>query len=145
MAFDYRILKKGEEIGLNFSPDDIHIMSKLFDQMTNIMLATVIDEDSIKFLDIEFKRAFLNLEVGCQVKLTIPPESIHLVSSDFADLVLPLDSIIYKGAYNEMYFYYEDEEENDKYILVHSENEEEVGTELGLKFDFNRVEVEKCE
>ena len=138
-------LKKGEEIGLNFSPDDIHIMSKLFDQMTNIMMATVIDEDTIKFLDVEFKRVFLNLDVGCQVKLTIPPESIHLVSSDFADLVLPLDSIIYKGAYNEMYFYYEDEEENDKYILVHSENEEEVGTELGLKFDFSQVEVEKFE
>ena len=44
-----------------------------------------------------------------------------------------------------MYFYYEDDEKNDKYILVNSENEEEVGTELGLKFDFNRVEVEKCE
>ena len=44
-----------------------------------------------------------------------------------------------------MYFYYEDEEENDKYILVHSENEEEVGTELGLKFDFSQVEVEKFE
>ena len=79
------------------------------------------------------------------MKRNIPTPHISADEGDFADLVLPLDSIIYKGAYNEMYFYYEDDEKNDKYILVNSENEEEVGTELGLKFDFNRVEVEKCE
>ena len=39
-----------------------------------------------------------------------------------------------------MYFYYEDEKQNqDGYILVHSNNEEEVGTKLGLKFNFKKL------
>jgi hypothetical protein len=42
-----------------------------------------------------------------------------------------------------MYFYYEDEDENEKYILVNSENEEEVGTTIGLKFNADDIEVLK--
>ena len=120
-------------------------MSKLFDQTTNILTAEVIEENTIKFIDIVFKKENLNIEPNSKVKLTIPPNSIRLVSSDFADLVLTLDSIIYKGAYNEMYFYLDDKDNTDKYILVNSENEEEVGTSLGLKFNFDQVEVSKCE
>ena len=120
-------------------------MSKLFNQTTNALSAEVIDHNTIKFMNISFKKENLNIDIGSNVKLTIPPNSISLVSSDFADLVLTLDSIIYKGAYNEMYFYLDDKDNNNQYILVTSENEEEVGTKLGLKFDFNQVEVSKCE
>ena len=41
-----------------------------------------------------------------------------------------------------MYFYYEYEDEKS-YILVNSENEEEIGTKIGLKFDFDKIEVLK--
>ena len=140
-----KYFKKGEKVGLTFNPDDIHIMSKLFNQTTNALSAEVIEHNKIKFMDIVFEKEDLNIDVGSNVKLTIPPNSISLVSSDFADLVLTLDSIIYKGAYNEMYFYLDDKDNNNQYILVTSENEEEVGTELGLKFDFNKVEVKRCE
>jgi ABC-type Fe3+/spermidine/putrescine transport system ATPase subunit len=66
------------------------------------------------------------LTPNTKIKIKIPPKSISLVSVDSADLALTLDSIIYKGSYNEMYFYYEDEDENEKYILVNSENEEKL-------------------
>ena len=135
--------EKGKEVDLDFTADNIHIMSKLFEQSTNIIDATVIDEKTINFLDIEFEREDLNLKIDSKVKLKIPPNSISLVSSDSADLILTLDSMIYKGSYNEMYFYYEDENKEDRYILVYSENEEEIGTKIGLKFDFNRIEVLK--
>ncbi len=133
--------EKGKKVGLYFSPDDIHIMPKLFEQSTNIIKATAIDEQTISFLNVEFKTNEFKLKVNSKVKLIIPPKSISLVSTDSADLVLTLDSIIYKGSYNEMYFYYEDENENDGYILVISEYEEEVGTKLGLKFNFNEVKI----
>ena len=133
--------EKGEEVDLNFNADDIHIMAKLFEQSTNIIVATIVDEKTISFLDVEFKREDLNLELDRKVKLKIPPDSISLVSCDVADLTLTLDSMIYKGSYNEMYFYYEDEDKEDRYILVNSENEEEIGTKLGLKFDFSSIEV----
>lgn len=136
--------EKGTKVDLNFSADDIHIMSKMFNQFTNILKATVVGKDEIEFLGVFFSVKNLNLATNSKITLKIPPKSIELVSTDFADLVLTLDSIIYKGAYNEMYFYYEDQEKNkDGYILVHSNNEEEVGTKLGLKFNFKKIEVLK--
>lgn len=133
--------EKGKKVGLSFSPDDIHIMPKLFKQSTNIIKATALDEQTISFLSVAFKSNEFKLKTNSKIKLIIPPSSISLVSTDSADLVLTLDSIIYKGSYNEMYFYYEDENEEEGYILVNSEHEEEVGTKLGLKFNFNEVKI----
>lgn len=148
-----KFYKKNSKIGLDFSADDIHIMTKMFEQTTNVVKATVVEPNVAQFLNVKFKIANLKKEVGSKVELTIPPNSISIVSSDFADLCLTLDSIIYKGAYNEMYLYYnnkkdknedeiENENENEGYLLVTSENEEEVGTTLGLKFNFDEVVVE---
>ncbi len=134
---------KGKKVGISFSPDDIHIMLKLFEQSTNILDAISLDEHTISFLDLEFTKKDLSLTPNAKIKIKIPPKSISLVSVDSADLALTLDSMIYKGSYNEMYFYYEDEDENEKYILVNSENEEEVGTTIGLKFNFDEIEVLK--
>ena len=137
-----KFYEKGKTVGLLFTPDDIHIMLKLFEQSTNIMFGTVVDEHTINFLDIKFEKKDLLLKPNSKVKLIIPPNSISIVSSDKADLVLTLDSIIYKGSYNEMYFYYEDEDKDEEgYILVNSENEEEVGTDIGLKFNFDKIEI----
>ena len=136
-----KFYEKGQIVGLNFSANDIHIMSKLFKQSTNIIVGTVIFKDTIEFLNVKFKKENLNLPLNEEVKLKIPPKSISLVSCDSADLVLTLDSIIYKGAYNEMYFYYEDDDKKDRYILVNSENEEEVGNKIGLKFNFKKIEI----
>ena len=136
-----KFYEKGQKVGLDFSQDNIHIMPKLFKQTTNIIEGVVTSEKTIEFLNVEFERENLNIPLNHIVKLKIPPKSISLVSEDSADLVLTLDSMIYKGAYNEMYFYYEDESSEDKYILVNSENEEEVGTKIGLKFNFEKIEV----
>lgn len=134
---------KDSEIGLNFSADDLHIMTKLFEQTTNIVEATVVDKNIARFLNINFEINELKLEIGSKTKLLIPPSSISIVANDCAHINLTLDSIIYKGAYNEMWFYYEDENENEGYLLVNSENEEEVGTTLGLKFNFSKVKIKK--
>lgn len=128
----------GDEVGLYFGPDEIHIMRKMFEGTTNQIPATVEEENTVSFLGISFVRQDLNLPVGSRVILTISPKDIQLVSADHSDLVLYLESLIYKGAYNEMLFYLED---MDDYLLVHSENEEQVGTDLGLKFDFDRVQI----
>lgn len=133
--------EKNSKIGLDFSADDIHIMTKMFEQTTNIVKAVVVRPGTAQFLNVEFKIANLKKEVGSTIELIIPPNSISIVSSDFADLNLTLDSIIYKGAYNEMYLYYEDEAENEGYLLITSENEEEIGTTIGLKFDFEKIVV----
>ena len=136
-----KFYKKNSQIGLDFCADDIHIMKKMFEQTTNVVLATITGPNTARFLNVDFEIPNLKLETNSKIKLIIPPSSIKIVSSDFADLNLTLDSIIYKGAYNEMCFYYEDEtdDEVEGYLLVNSENEEEVGTTVGLKFDLTQV------
>lgn len=132
----------GDEVGIRFGPNDIHIMRKMFEGTTNQISAVVQSEDTLSFLGISFVRKNLNLPVGSRVTLTISPKDIQLVSADHSDLILYLESQIYKGAYNEMLFYIE---EMDDYLLVHSENEEQVGTDLGLKFDFDKIQITPIE
>ena len=131
------VAHEGDRVGLKFGPDDIHIMHKLFDDVTNHLTGEVVEEDVIRFLGITFERPGLGLPVGSKVQLTVNPKEIELVSDDHSDIVLYLESLIYKGSYNEMLFYTEE----DGYLLVHSENEEQVGTDLGLKFDFHKIQI----
>ncbi len=136
-----KFYKKNTRVGLNFSADDLHIMAKLIEQTTNLIEATVVDVDEVKFLNIGFHINNLKAVIGSKIKIEIPPKSISIVSGDFADLNLTLDSIIYKGAYNEMYFYYTNDDGIEECLLVNSENEEEVGSLLGLKFNFDEIKV----
>jgi len=133
-----RYLEVGTQVGLTFTKDDIHIMKKMFESTTNEIRGMVTEEGVITFLGVSFEKEDLNLPEGTRVRLIIAPTDIKLISADQSDIVLYLESLIYKGSYNEMLFYVE---EQDDYLLVHSENEEEVGTDLGLKFDFDKIKV----
>lgn len=129
-----------DEVGLSFGPDDIHIMSKLFKGENNYIKGTVTDTDTIEFLETSFTRENisekLSLEVGNEVMLTIDPDDITVVSEDLADLTVYLESLIYKGAYNEMIVYTQDTE-----IMLHSQNDEQVATNIGIKFNFDKIEI----
>ena len=134
--------KVGEEVGLSITPDDIHIMKKLTEITQNEISATAYDERSLIFWGIMLQRDEWNLVYDEDYKLTVKPEDIEIVSPDHADIVAYLETIIYKGAYNEIIFWYEDDEEQEHHLLVHSQNEEGQGTELGLKF--GAIDVKKA-
>lgn len=132
------IAQVGDRIGLQFGPDDLHIMNRLFEDTTNYITGTVESPDSISFMGITFEREGLSLAPGSKVTLTVNPRDIKLVSEDHSDIVLYLETLIYKGSYNEMLFYYEEDESS---VLVYSDMDEQVGTDLGLKFDFDKIEI----
>lgn len=140
-----KYFENGQKVYLLIYPNDIHIMKKLFDKSTNKLIGTVEDENTISFLGIKFTRDNLNFKENERVILTIPPESIDIVSSDHSDIVLYLETLIYKGSNNEMLFYMEDDIQSENYLLVKSQKEEQVGTELGLKFDFSKITIESME
>lgn len=121
-------------VGLEFEPQDIHIMKKLFKGDTNILSGIVTDENTIEFLGITFTREDLNLPVDTKVNLTIYPKTISIVSEDQSDLIVFLESLIYKGAHNELIVYTQDTD-----ILIHSQNDEQVATDIGIKFDFDKI------
>lgn len=126
----------GDFVGITLTPEDIHIMKKLFKGNTNIIEGEVVDTDTIKFFDITFTRENLGLDTGTPVTLNISPKDIEVVSLDRADLRVYLESLIYKGAYNELIVF-----TNDTSIMLHSQNDEQVATDIGIKFIFDQINI----
>lgn len=125
-----------DNVGLLFTPEDIHIMKKLFKGNTNRLEGTVVSENTIEFLGITFEREELSAEIGTNVLLTIMPDTITVVSEDQSDMTAYLESLIYKGSHNELIVYTQDTE-----IMIHSQNDEQVATDIGIKFDFSKIEI----
>ena len=44
--------------------------------------------------------------------------------------------LIYKGAYNELIVWLAETE-----LIFHSQNDEQVATDIGIKFDFDKIEI----
>jgi len=128
----------GDETGLHFGPDDIHIMKKMFDGGKTFIEGKVINENTIEFLNITFKRENLNLEENTKVKLSVNPDWIKIVSTDRSHIIVYLESLIYKGAYNEAILFHEDTE---TYIFAHTQVDETLGTNVGIEFDFDKIEI----
>ncbi len=53
-----------------------------------------------------------------------------------SDIKAYLESLIYKGAHNELIVYYQDKE-----IMIHSQNDEQVATDIGIKFNFDKITI----
>ncbi len=128
----------GTTVGIHFTSDAIHIMKRLFENDKNILEGKVVSEDTIEFLGITFKRENLNLPEETNVNLTISPKDIEVVSVDHADMTVYLESLVYKGDYNELVVY---TYEGGKSVLIHSYLDQQVATDIGIKFDFDKIIV----
>ncbi|MCI8406855.1 MAG: ABC transporter ATP-binding protein [Oscillospiraceae bacterium] len=127
-----------DRVGISFDPDDIHIMNKMFKGDVNRITGQVTGEDTVEFLDVSFTREGLGLPPGTQVRLEIQPEAIALVSEDQADAKMYLESIIWKGAYNEMIVY---SYAGNAELMLHTQSDEQVATDVGIKFDFDQIRI----
>ena len=140
-----RSAQTGEEVSLSFIPDNVHVMKRIFEGFASRIEGTVEEEDTIRFLGVSFTREGLGLPAGSRVMLTIPPKSIEVVSEDHSDLIVYLESMVYKGAYNEMIVWAKDEENEYHSLLVHSMNDEQIATDIGIKFRFEDIAVAPLE
>lgn len=128
----------GEEVGLAFGANDIHIMNKMFTGETNRLKGVVTGENTISFCGISFMREELSYPVDSEVLLEIDPDEISVVSEDSADAKMYLESLIWKGAYNEMIVY---SYEGQKEIMLHTQLDEQVATDIGIKFNFEQIRI----
>lgn len=136
----------GNEVGLSFGPDDIHIMKRLFNDFDSKVKGKVVSENEIEFLGVTFTRENLGLEVEQEVLLTIDPKDIKVVSEDHADMIVYLESMVYKGAYNEMIVWATNKEtEESVNLLIHSMNDEQIATDIGIKFNFDNIKISPLE
>ena len=102
----------------------------------NYVDGEIVGENTVEFLGIRFEREGLGLPVGEKVSLVIDPEDIKVVSEDISDATVYLESLIYKGAYNELIIWL-----NETELILHSQNDEQVATDIGIKFDFDKIEI----
>ena len=131
----------GDQVGITLTPDDIHIMNRIFKPFESTLQGKVVGENRISFMGVEFEREDLNLPEGTPVTLTIGPDDISIVSMDHSDLTVYLESMVYKGAYNEMIVWAKDEDGVYQSLLIHSMNDEQIATDIGIKFDFDRIRI----
>ena len=127
----------GSEIGIAFGPEDIHIMNKLVPFSTNRVEGVVTEENTVEFLGVTMVRPNLGLSVDTPVMLTIDPKDIEIVSEDISDLTVYLESMVWKGAYNEMVIW-----THDRQMILHSQNDEQVATDIGIKFHTENILIE---
>ena len=126
----------GNEVGISVEPYDIHIIRRLFTDDKNVVRGTVSAEDTISFCDFSFERENLGLEEGTEVELTIYPSDIEVVSEDIADSKAYLESLVYKGRHNELIVWMA-----ERQWLIHSQLDEQVATDIGIKFDFDKIKI----
>jgi len=126
----------GDMVGISFEPSDIHIMNRLFSGDVNVVEGVVSDEDTVSFCDFKFEREGLGLEIGTKVSLCINPLDIEVVSEDIADSKAYLESLVYKGRHNELIVWMA-----ERQWLIHSQLDEQVATDIGIKFNFDKIEI----
>ena len=136
-----RSAQVGEEVSLSFIPDNVHVMKRIFEGFDSRIEGVAAGEDTVRFLGVEFTREGLGLPAGSRVMLTIPPKSVEIVSEDHSDLIVYLESMVYKGAYNEMIVWARDEAGEYRSLLVHSKNDEQIATDIGIKFHFDEIGI----
>ncbi len=138
MIHSTKARKVNDLVGLDFDPDDIHIMNKMFKGENNCLKGRVLDENRIEFLDITFERENHGFPAESEVLLTISPNDIEVVSEDKADAKMYLESLIYKGAYNELIVY---SYSGNVELMIHSMLDEQVATDIGVKFQFDKFTI----
>ena len=130
----------GERVGLRITPDNVHIMKKMYPQNVNTMICEVqsVDEDGVVELRIEGCKYHVSTPVKCQpgdrVQLQLPPDCFSFVSIDEGDFTVYLDSIIWKADHYELLL----DGEEGRY-LAYKSNDEQAGSELGVTLDLSKA------
>ena len=136
----------GEVIGMRVAPDNVHIMKKMYSPAINTFVCEIESADSENSLyeiklegnSYQFSSPLVFNE-GDKVKLTVPAEGIDVVAADDGDFNAYLDSIIWKADHYELIL-----EGDEGRYLTNKTNDEQAGTDVGLKLDISKCIIEPC-
>lgn len=133
----------GETVGMYVTPDNIHIMNKLFPTPYNEFDAEVAYSDAennsctviIEGKEVEIKdRCF---EKGSVLHIILPPTGIYIAGDGIGQIDdVYIESVIWKGEYNEIIV-----ESDERKWIMHSAQDEQVATYAPVCFDFKDAEI----
>ena len=128
----------GEKIGMYVTPDNIHIMNKLFPTPYNEFDAVVSysnEEENTTTITIEGKEVEIKdryFEKDTKLHIILPPTGIHVAGDGVGQIAdVYIESVIWKGEYNEIIV-----ESDERKWLMHSAQDEQVATYAPVCFDF---------
>lgn len=136
----------GTKIGMKVTPDNIHIMNKLFPTENNIFKATVISsnkEENSMEIDIEGSTVTVAdncYPEGSTLEISLPPSGIYIAGDGNGALEAYIVSVIYKGEYNEIII----ETDSRKWLMT-SMQDEQVATYAPICFDFKNAHFTLCD
>lgn len=135
----------GTKIGMKVTPDNIHIMNKLFPTENNIFKATVISSSKEEnSMEIEIEGSTVTVADNCYpegstLEISLPPSSIYIAGDGNGALEAYIVSVIYKGEYNEIII----ETDSRKWLMT-SMQDEQVATYAPICFDFKNAHFTLC-
>ena len=136
----------GTKIGMKVTPDNIHIMNKLFPTENNIFKATVISsnkEENSMEIDIEGSTVTVAdncYPEGSTLEISLPPSGIYIAGDGNGALEAYIVSVIYKGEYTEIII----ETDSRKWLMT-SMQDEQVATYAPVCFDFKNAHFTLCD
>lgn len=139
--------KVGDTIGMTVSPDNIHIMPKMFLLPNNEIFTTVLYSDeeantitiSIEENEIEVPNCYY--KEGTKLHIILPPTGLHIAGDGVGDLdEVYIESVIWKGEHNEIIL-----ESDERKWLMQSDQDEQVATYVPVSFDFSKATFEVIE
>ncbi len=123
---------EGSTVGLRFGPDDIHIMKKMFAKTKNHLECEATGENTLWFpavdCDVETGQT---LEKGRRYLAELPANALDITSEDIAHFTANLESMIYKGRYNEFIVVTDGGER----LIFRSNADAQVGARVGVRID----------
>lgn len=135
----------GTKIGMKVTPDNIHIMNKLFPTENNIFKATVISSNKEEnSMEIEIEGSTVTVADNCYpegstLEISLPPSGIYIAGDGNGALEAYIVSVIYKGEYNEIII----ETDSRKWLMT-SMQDEQVATYAPICFDFKNAHFTLC-
>ena len=137
----------GETIGMYVTPDNIHIMNKLFPTPYNEFDAVVSysnEEENTTTIIIEGKEVEIKdryFEKDAKLHIILPPTGIYVAGDGVGQIDdVFIESVIWKGEYNEIIV-----ESDERKWLMHSAQDEQVATYAPICFDFKDAVITLAE
>lgn len=131
----------GSEVGMYVSPDNIHIMNKLFPTPYNKFEATVTysnEDKNCVTIDIEGNEVEIegiSYEKDTVLSIQLPPDGLYIAGDGVGQLNdVFIESVIWKGEHNEIIL-----ESDERKWIMYSEQDEQVATYVPICFDFSRA------
>lgn len=129
------IVQSGSPVDIYDEPINRYVAD--FIGESNIIDARMVEDYRVEFVGKVFDCEDAGIPSGEIVEVVIRPEDIDITTPELGKLVATVDTMLFRGVFNEVIAYDEDGNE----WMIHTTDKVEPGAQVGLKFDAYDIHV----